>query len=255
MQLETIARDCLYLNWAVPVDVAPELPLPLRYELHRGGGTDWIFVSAVLFRFSGLRPASLSFPRLSYPQAHLRLYVLDGGGEPSVIFWRMMVPFWVVPVSRLFGRQPATAGWFSYPNPSADIDQESWSWKLRRGRMLEVSARPAAPGVGPGPRIGDWNRTVDYFRQRSRSYAMWEGRLRRLRRSYGDTAVVWPLAVEVRDSGLMEEMFERVDAIHWARPHSAWLCPEIPLSFEVGKAIRLPLPRPRARVASVADGA
>ncbi|MEM8932695.1 MAG: hypothetical protein AAGE94_16040, partial [Acidobacteriota bacterium] len=173
----------------------------------------------------------------------------------SVIFLRMMVPFWVVPVSRLLGRQPATAGWFSYPNPSADAGQGSWSWSLKRGRVLEVSAQPASPRVGPGPTVGDWCRTVDYFRCRTKGFVFWEGRLRSLRRSYGDNATVWPLAAEVEIADLMDEMFPSVEPDHWSVPHSAWLCPEIPLSFEVGKAIRLTMPRARRVRRPVADGA
>lgn len=259
MQLRTTAQDCLYLNWAVPADAAPRLPLPLRYELHREGDADWVFVSALLFRFAGLRPEGLPFPSLSYPQAHLRLYVLDGEGVPSVIFLRMMVPFWVVPVSRLLARQPATVGWFSYPRPSADGGEAggegSWTWSLRRRAVLEVSARPASPGIGPGPSLGDWQRTVEYIRRRPKGYVLWEGRLRSLRRTYATRAVVWPLHAEVEVSELLESIFPEVDADHWATPHSAWLCPEIPLSFEVGKPIRLPLPHPAPRVAAVPDGA
>ena len=33
MFLSTEAKDCLYVNWAVPLAQAPPLPEPLRYEV------------------------------------------------------------------------------------------------------------------------------------------------------------------------------------------------------------------------------
>ena len=252
MNLRTKARDCLYVNWAIPLEHAPELPSPLRYEAHRVAGEDQTFVSALLFRSSGLHPRALPFLRISYPQMTLRLYVLDGDDIPSVLFLRLLVPLWVAPVSRYLGRQPAAAGWFAYPSPSADPGAGAWAWSLRREHSLALMARLSSPKLGPGPSVGDWRHTVDYIRRRRRGYISWDGKLRSITRSH-PTVEVWPLEVEVEEPGLLEETFSSVGAEHWRDPHSAWLCPEIPISFEVGKAILTPLARRRA-IAPVPDG-
>ncbi|MEM9557320.1 MAG: DUF2071 domain-containing protein [Acidobacteriota bacterium] len=257
MQLRTEARDCLYLNWAVPRAALPSPPAPLRYELHRWRDVDVVFLSALLFRLTGLRPTSLPFPALSYPQMSLRLYVLDEESVSSVLFRRVMVPPWVVPISRFLGRQPARAGLFSFPRPSAEPDVGSWHWSLRGGALspqvsLAVDAELASPRHGDGPTLGDWRRTVDYFRRRPRGYVTFEGRLRAIKRSH-PTVDVWPLDAQVSRHGLLEHLFPQVDPECWTRPHSAWLCPEIPFEFEVGQVDLLPMPR---RVpAAVPDGA
>jgi hypothetical protein len=106
MILRTLVRDCLFLNWALPAQLLPSPPVPLRYDTLRAQGEDWVFASAVLFRQVGLRLPHFPLVRLSYPQFNFRVYVLDGEGVPSVLFWRMLVPTWVVPGARLLGRQP-----------------------------------------------------------------------------------------------------------------------------------------------------
>jgi Uncharacterized conserved protein (COG2071) len=254
MQLKTKARDCLYVNWAIPKEAAPDLPASLRYEVHRWEDRDWVFASALLFRSSGLHPRALPFLRLSYPQMNLRLYVLDAEDVPSVLFVQLLVPFWVAPVSRYLGHQPASVGWFSYPSPSTtDLGEDCWTWSLRRERSLEILGRLASPHLGPGPSLGSWDRTVDYVRRRRRGYVSWNGHLRSINRSHPPVDV-WPLEVEVQVAELLCEVFAEVDDDHWHTPHSAWLCPEIPLSFELGKPL-LPALRPRPSIAAVADGA
>lgn len=244
MQLRTLARDCLYLNWALPREAAPELPHPLRYEVHAWDERDWVFASALLFQQSGLHLAALRFPRLSYPQMNLRLYVLDEEAVPSVLFLRTLVPFWVAPVSRYLGRQPATGASFSFPALSGEPGRESWSWSISRRLRLDVEARLSSPQTGRGPRLGPWEQTVDYFRHRRRGYAVWDRQLRSLRMSH-PPAATWPLQVEIGEVGLLADCLgvDRDDCGDelWRTPHSAWLCPEIPFVFELGKLIRLPL--------------
>jgi hypothetical protein len=80
MLLRTLIRDCLYLNWALPVSSLPELPEPLRYESHPFQEEPHAFASALLFRNERLHLAAMPFLRLTYPQFNLRLYVLDGEG-------------------------------------------------------------------------------------------------------------------------------------------------------------------------------
>lgn len=248
MFLRTRARDCLYLNWAIPASSAPELPAPLRYEIHHCDDTDWIFVSALLFRFSGLHPRNLPLLRLSYPQMNLRLYVLDGDDVPSVLFLRIMVPFWVAPVSRFVGRQPASSGRFDYPSPSREPLNEAWHWQLSSKGSLDVIARPGVPAFGAGPDLGSWRRTVDYFRRRPKGYVQHDGQLREITRSHPQVEVV-PLKVEVNSADLISATFDSQQEEHWQRPHSAWLCPEVPFVFELGKPMKLPLSSPSMAVA------
>lgn len=250
MQLSTLARDCLYVNWALPRAAAPALPPPLRYEVHGWNDQEWVFASVLLFRLSGLHLPSMPRARVSYPQMNLRLYVLDGRGVPSVLFLRTLVPFWVAPMSRLLGRQPATAATFSYPSPSAAPNAESWTWTVRRRRKLEIHGRMASPASGPGPRLGGWETTVEYFRNRRRGYAVWDSRVRPITTSNA-TAAIWPLEVEIGEAGLVSEYLAEVAAEVWQAPHSAWLCPEIPFHFELGKPIQLPVP---ARGLPAAEG-
>ncbi len=230
MQLRTKALDCLYLNWALPRAAAPALPEPLRYEVHEWHGEEYVFVSALLFRLTGLRFETLPFLRLSYPQMNCRVYVLDQDGEPSVLFRRTLVPPWIVPVSRLLGRQPASAARFSFPDPSNGSRSDAWRWSIHRGKSLEVAGAVASPQLGPGPKLGSWETTLDYFRQRPRAYVVWNRQLRPITTSR-HAADVWPLKVEVGTADLVAECFGEVDAGVWQEPHSAWLCPEIPFRF------------------------
>ncbi len=242
MQLRTKALDCLYLNWALPRAAAPELPEPLRYEVHEHEGMEHVFVSALLFRLTGLRFETLPFLRLSYPQMNCRVYVLDGDGVPSVLFRRTLVPAWIVPVSRLLGRQPASAASFSFPEPSNGARSDAWRWSIRRDTRFEVAGRVASPRLGPGPSLGSWETTLDYFRQRSRAYVVWDGQPRPITTSR-PAAEVWPLRVEVDAADLVAECFGDVDSRVWREPHSAWLCPEIPFRFALAEFRALALGR------------
>ncbi len=234
MQLRTKALDCLYLNWALPRAAAPDLPEPLRYEIHEWRGEEYVFVSALLFRLAGLRFETLPFLRLSYPQMNCRVYVLDEDGVPSVLFRRTLVPPWMVPVSRLLGRQPASAASFSFPSPSNGSGADAWRWSIQRRKGLDVAGRLASPKVGPGPDLGSWETTLDYFRQRSRGYVVWDGQLRPITTTR-PAADVWPLEVEIAAAGLVAECFGGADAGVWQTTHSAWLCPEIPFRFALGE--------------------
>lgn len=249
MRLATVARDCLYVNWAVPREAAPELPDPLRYDLRSRDGRDWVFVSALLFRLTGLHLQSLPLPRFSYPQMNVRLYVLDGGGVPAVLFVRMLVPIWVVPGSRLLAHQPAEAAHLSFPAPDRDGDDGAgWRWKVVQRRRFEVAGRLGSPLPGPGPDLGPWNETVDFFRDRPRGYATVGNGLRQVSTTHPPVAV-WPLAVEVTRAGLVEECLPAVAPELFRAPHSAWLCPEIPFRF----ALSAP-PRPALASQSVPAG-
>ena len=240
MELRTKALDCLYLNWALPRSSAPELPPQLTYEIHDWQGEDYIFVSALLFRLTGLRLDALRLPALSYPQMNCRVYVLDAEGVPSVLFRRMLVPFWAVPVSRFLGRQPATAARFSYPRPTRRTRSDVFHWSIEGRRKLEVAGRLGSPAIGHGPRLGSWENTLDYFRQRPRGYVIWNDRLRPITTSRAATEV-WPLEIEITHIDLVADCFGEVDRELWHTTHSAWLCPEIPFRFELAELRALSL--------------
>lgn len=246
MVLETQALDCLYVNWSLPLAAAPELPEPLRYEVHDVGGESLVFASALLFRLSGLHFSNFPWMRVSYPQMSLRLYVLDAGGLPSVLFLRVLVPFWVAPTSALVARQPAHAARLRFP-AAIRSPGEIWRWRVDRpgsGLRLEAWASEAKATEAPaGPRFGSWEKTVAYFRQRPRGYVLWKNRLRSVRTDHPPVDV-WPMAVMVEEASLLSKTFAEVRSGElWNRPHSAWLCPEIPFSFELGKSRRALLAR------------
>lgn len=244
MRLQTLVRDCLFLNWAMPVASLPPPPEPLRYEVHgsvAGGSADAIggrvFVSAVLFRQEGLHLSSLPLPRLSYPQCNVRVYVLDGDDEPAVWFWRELVPAWVVPGARLIGGQPATPAAFAYPRPSRDPMSVSWSWDVRIGEQrLSVRAERGASAAVEPPLFPSWNGLVESLRHRTRGYALSGSGLQRVAATHPQVAV-WPLRAEVTDASLVAAAAPG-GRLSLPRLHSAWLCPEIPIVFDLA-----PMPR------------
>lgn len=238
MVLRTTLRDCLYLNWALPAPALPELPEPLRPELHPDGGQEWGFASVLLFQQVGLRSPTLPLARLSYPQLNLRWYVRDGDGLPAVYFRRMLVPAWVVPLARLVAGEPVRGGRLEYPQPSDDPEADGWTWRAGGEEGLVVTARRGAPAAGAGPDLGSWEATVRYFRERRRGYVGTGGGLRRIDTRQPDSPA-WPVKVEVaglewvaRGLGLAEG-----GAGELARGvHSAWLCPEMVMTFETASA-------------------
>jgi hypothetical protein len=242
MLLRTLVRDCLYLNWAVPVGRMPEPPAPLRYERHAADGEERVFVSALLFRQEGLRLPSFPLVRVSYPQFNLRVCVRDGEGIPSVLFLHVLVPAWAVPGVRMVGRQRAAAGRFSYPHPSDGPPGETWRWTVRAGESLAVTATAAAPGPagdGTGPGFRRFEDLVDTLRNRTRGYSLGRRGLVRVKTSHPPVTVV-PLAAQVECDGLLRRF---VPPGEWPTLHSAWLCPEIRFVFELSAAAELALPR------------
>lgn len=237
MMFRMTVRDCLYLNWAVPVEKLPEPPAPLRYQLHSWQGRDYVFASALLFHQDAVHFASLPLLRVGYPQLDLRLYVLDTEGVPSVLFRRMLMPAWVNPVVRLLTHQPASRARLDFPRPSRNPgDGGPWTWKIARRGALEVRAWQESPQVGEGPRLGNWDQTVRYFQERPRGYTEGSGTLHRFEAGVPQAAC-WPLRVELRGDDVLSPWL-RLDrngsGPGWPPVHSAWLCPEVPLVFELG---------------------
>jgi len=245
MMLRTTVRDCLYLNWALPAEGLPQLPEPLRYQLHSWQGSDYVFASALLFHQDAVRLAALPLIRVGYPQFNLRFYVLDREGTPSVLFRRMLMPGWVAPGVRLVSHQPAFAARLEFPRPTVDAGDGPWRWRVEHGGTLEVrawrdmSAVSAGAGIGEGPRLGSWDDTVRYFQMRPRGYAQnSDGRLRRIDvRKPSKVAAAWPLRAEVSGAQLLPDLFcLPSNGFAWPPLHSAWLSPEIPFAFELGLA-------------------
>ena len=234
MILRTVVRDCLYLNWALPASSVPPPPPPLRYEEQPWRDGAVVFASVLLFRQDRLHLPRIPLLRLSYPQANLRLYVLDEDGVPSVLFRTVLVPGWVVPSMRVIADQPALSAQFDYPRPSKTPGDEAWRWRVRRGGELLVTARLGAPGPGHGPSLGSWERLTRFFNQRRRGYFECPAGLKRVDASHRASAFL-PLEAEVEAASLLDDCLSLAEAA-WPPPHSAFLCPEIPFVFELGEA-------------------
>lgn len=231
MILRTIVRDCLQLNWALPLASVSEAPAPLRYEVHDWDGEPWIFASALLFRHERLQLESVPAFRLSYPQFNLQLCVTDGDRQPAVLYRSVLVPSWVVPAARWIGRQPAVSARFAYPEPIGPRSDPEWRWRVERGRRFQVAGRPGASAAAEGPCVGSWEACVGYFRSRRRGYVVTPAGLRRLESSQGRADVV-PMAVEIEERDLLDDALA-LSAGRWPTFHSAWLCPEVPFVFEI----------------------
>lgn len=236
MILRTTARDCLYLNWAVPARLLPDLPEPLRYELHGVAGAEIGFASALLFHHDRLRWKALPFARFSYPQLNLRYYVQDGDGQPAVFFRCMLVPAWVAPMARWIGRQPARPGALEFAHPSREPQAPSWSWRAAGGGRLALSAVRGAPRAAPAPDLGAWDDMVRYFGDRRVGYSRGTTGLRRIETTQ-QRGATWPLRVELEEWGLVRRGLRLGNGDGPGRDvgapvlHSSWLCPEMPMTF------------------------
>lgn len=239
MHLSTVVRDCLYLNWALPREGLPELPEPLEYEGHLTPEGERVMASALLFRQSEVRWSALRHPRLAFPQFNLRVYVQDEEGMPSVLFLALRMPAWVVPLARLAGQPGVGSAHLRYPRLSTEVEEERWRWRVAAEGTLEVEAWQAAPQVHGEPDFGSWNATCDAIRRRDRGYLMSGGALRRIETAHTSTAI-WPVAVEIGRSDLLPRLLGV--SLPWPDVHSAWICPEMPLRFELAGAVAEAIP-------------
>jgi uncharacterized protein DUF2071 len=257
--LRTTVRDCLYLNWAFPAEALPPPPAPLRYQRHPWQGRDYVFASALLFHQDALHLTALPSLKFGYPQLNVRLYVLDDEGVPSALFRRMLMPGWVAPGVRLITHQPAARARLRFPHPSRN-GGGPWRWSAERRGSLEVRAWMGSPAVGEGPRLGSWEDSVRYFQERPRGYALASDELQRISTADHPAVTTWPMRAEVEGDGLLPRLLDLSPGTCLPGLHSAWLCPEIPIVFELGFVLRVPaapaaLPHPAAgRVVSFFRG-
>lgn len=247
MRLRSRLRECLCLNWAVPVSHLPPPPDQLRYEIHSGDGADYVLASALLFRHEEVRPETLPLIKVSFPQLNLRLYVLDQEDARAVLFAAILVPGWVVPSAVLVGGQPARAARFGHQGEPGSTSG-CWEWQVmaaggrgaeRRGNAsLHCVATLGSPKVGAGPQIGTWQQTVDYVRLRNRGYARSRGVLKRIETEQPAVDVA-PVDVELHDAELPRLL---LGAPSWPALHSAWVCPEMHMRFDLAPERALALP-------------
>lgn len=242
MELRTLVRDCLYLNWALPVRWLPAPPAPLHYDRQPWQGEDHAFVSLLLFRQEGLRLTAWPLPRLSYPQCNFRFNTCGGAAAPSVLLANLFVPHWVVPGARWIARQPVAGARFDYPDATRG-GTDSWHWALRReGHGFAVRARPDDPVPPTAPSLGGWEESVRYFRVRPIGYGLYEGRLRRILTSHPRVEVL-PVRVEIEEDGLLRRLLPPPEGESWPPVHSAFLCPEVPFTFELTRDAAPPVAR------------
>lgn len=227
MNFDSELRDALYVNWALPLEAMPAPPEPLRLDTLRRGDSELGFVTLVLFRQTGLRRGGTGWPRLSFPQCNFRMLVRDEELVASVLFVRQLVPAWVVPFARAFGRQPASAAVFEKTGGNVG----DLRWAFAAGRRLDLTAKPGA-GKPESLVPGGWSETVAYFRERPRGYVAAGGDLRRLSAEQRHADAI-PMRVELACADWLEERLPDVPADCWRAPHSAFLIPSLQMSVVV----------------------
>jgi hypothetical protein len=120
------------------------------------------------------------------------------------------------------------------PRPSLHPDAEVWRFSARtRAGTLAVAVRLGSPRAVGGPDLGGWATTTEYFRLRDRGFARSSTGLRRIE-TVQEPVAVWPLLVEVADDDLVSAVLGCKGEFEGVL-HSAWLCPEIPLRFVMGR--------------------
>lgn len=242
MLLQTIGRDCLVLNWALPVAGLPELEPPLRYDVQAWEGEDHVFLSAALFHQQVIDLPKVGFPKVSYPQLCVRLCVLDRDGAPSFYLTSLLLPAWALPSARLVARQPAHSATFDYPQPGAGLEGSPRRWLVKARGRLVVSAAEGGAVAGVGPDLGSWDRTVTYFQRRRRWYFRTADGLGRIEvRDRPQQPVT--VSAEVEEVDLLHGCLAAGAADEWPRLHSAWYCSEMPFVFEIGWTSKGSLPR------------
>jgi hypothetical protein len=224
-----------------------------------------VLASILMFRHEEVHAEALPAVKLSFPQLNFRLYVLDSEDAPAVLFTAILVPSWIVPTAVLVGGQPARSARFEHKGEPGSTTG-SWEWQVlaqaRRSpggdggcwgslaqggssgsgharACLHCVATLGSPQMGAGPQIGSWQQVVDYVRLRNRGYALSRGVLRRIETEQPAVAVS-PVTVDLRDAGLPRALLGAPD---WPELHSAWVCPEMRMRFDLAPERALAMPR------------
>lgn len=226
MRLHSTVHDCLFVNWELDPEAAPDLPSALSYDTRPIGDQERCFVSLLLFRQRGLQLVSLPWPPLSHAQANLRLCIIDAEGRPAVLFVAIWVPAWMSGLMRTFGRVPATSAGLTFPGGPV-LPEAGGHWAVDCGDRFEVTVQP---GATAGRRIGTWRQTVDFFRLRETGYIATHGGLRRVR-AVQPEAEATPVTVRIDDASLANAALG--GALAGARVQSAFLCEKLPFEFEL----------------------
>ena len=228
-------QNALYVSWALPIGSLPQPPAPLVLDTLHRGDLELGFVTLVLFRQAGLRRAGLPWPSLSFPQCNLRLLVRDQERVASILFLRQLVPAWVVPFARAFGRQPASAAVFEAEGgPGPEL-----RWRFAAGQRLDLVAKPGAPKLEPLV-PGGWEENVAFFRERPRGYVAPSGDsgergLRRISAAHPASEAI-PMRVELATADWLGARLPEVPLDAWSQIHSAFLIPSIQLSVAIESA-------------------
>lgn len=241
MRLETVGRDCLFLNWALPVERLPRLEGQLRYDVVESDGERFVFASAALFRQRVLELPGVQFPKVSFPQLSLRLCTLDRDSVPSLYVCTLLMPAWAYASFKLLAWRPARLATFDYPRAGAGLESAPLRWRIKSQGMLDVTVTEGAMGVGEGPSLGDWAQCVGYFQRRSRWYLGSPDGLRRISVERGEGQAV-PVAAEMAQNTLLSDCLESDARQVWPGLHSAWLSPEASFILEIGRAKERGLP-------------
>lgn len=243
----------MLLNWALPIEALPALPLPLRYEIHPADGESKVMATAYLFFHEGFRLAALPIVRFSYPQFSLGLAVVDGEGVPSVLLCRVLVPAWVLPAARLVAREPVQSARLDFDRPTVQLEAPSWRWSVTNGDTLAVEAEQGLPVTAGDDR--DWSTQVEYFRRRRRSYFRTAKGFRRIATEL-PRVDPWPMKARVDDTSLLIECLAAEGRTYlesaggWPPVTSALFFAELPLryDFSLAPSIRFAqrIPQPAA---------
>ena len=249
MRLLSRLRECLCLNWAVPVTHLPPAPASLRYEVHdhrRGrlrAGVD----PPVPPRRGPLRDAAAGqalVPAAQPPPLRPRRRGRSRGPvrrDPGAELDRRRPRSWSA-ASRRARRASSTRA-----SPDRRPEAGSGRFSPTVGRAAAATPAPAFTASppwarrrwAPAPRSGAGSRRSTTSACATAGYALSRGALKRIETEQPAVAVS-PVTVDLRDAELPRALLGAPD---WPELHSAWVCPEMRMRFDLAPERALALPR------------
>lgn len=140
MKWETDLRDILHLSFAVQVEELDRLvPPESAPETRFYQGAEWGFFSLVLFRQQSLRSQWSGWPRLSFNQALLQVYVRDHHQTPAVYIKRSYAGRGIGWLLHLLGTLPTRTMSLNYPGQPRPGGL--YRWKLVNGGQVDVRGK------------------------------------------------------------------------------------------------------------------